>query len=333
MVRSEPLEESLGNLALSMGHTGARGPVVQGAMRPNGLLVHGGGHAIGDVVVVKGKPARVVLYAKQMKLRVEYDAGGADEIYPSAIEASTSEEPALDLTDVLVDAQAKMAEPADAELEAMLAELPPDVRASLPPMSSGFAAPSAEHLELLPRPDDAVKICDGQERFWTLVRKVDSDRVEGLVTNVLCGGQGWAVGKRVAFEKRHIYQIEAQVAPPPADDAVKNARALLGTSAAAEAAKKHFSADDVLPEEFKELMAKTGGKIGVPTAGPKAVAAWFRTEGAKRPEILEGTDLTADDIGVFRMQPLAACHGKRFIFDNLCNMILAPKIEALVFDE
>ena len=89
--------------------------------------------------------------------------------------------------------------------------------------------------------------------------------------------------------------ISTQVAPPPADNAVKNARALLGTSAAAEAAKKHFSADDVLPEEFKELMAKTGGKIGVPTAGPKAVAAWFRTEGAKRRGLSTSAPSTARD--------------------------------------
>ena len=45
----------------------------------------------------------------------------------------------------------------------------------------GALAPSAEALELLPRVDDAVKICDGQERFWTLVVAVEGDRVEGLV--------------------------------------------------------------------------------------------------------------------------------------------------------
>eukprot|EP00629_Pelagomonadales_sp_RCC1024_P017916 CAMPEP_0119278144 /NCGR_PEP_ID=MMETSP1329-20130426/18563_1 /TAXON_ID=114041 /ORGANISM="Genus nov. species nov., Strain RCC1024" /LENGTH=331 /DNA_ID=CAMNT_0007278647 /DNA_START=87 /DNA_END=1079 /DNA_ORIENTATION=- len=331
MVRSEPLEESVQNLGLSLGSSGSRGPVVQGTMRPNLCLVHGGGHAVGDTVTVKGKGlARITLYAKRMKLRVEYESGGADEITASAIEASLSKAPALDLTDVLVDAQAKAAEPADAELEAMLAELPPDVRATLPDMSQGFTAPSADQLEVLPRPDDAAKVCDGSERFWALVTKVEGERVEGLVTNVLLGGQGWAVGRRVAFEKRHIYQIEAFVAGPPGDSSVQNARALIasdGSSAAAAAARKHFSAQ--VPEEFAELVEKTKGMkigdVGTPTAGPHLVAEFFRTEGAKNPGILEGTGLTADDIGVFRMQSLAACHGKKFIHDNLCNMVLAPK--------
>ena len=42
-------------------------------------------------------------------------------------------------------------------------------------------------------------------------------RVEGLEAGI--PPQGWAVGTKVAFEKRHIYQMEVQVAPPPADDA------------------------------------------------------------------------------------------------------------------
>jgi hypothetical protein len=74
---------------------------------------------------------------------------------------TTTSEP-LDLCDTLLDAQAKANGPPDP----MFAELPPDILATLPPSMLKFEAPSSEALVVIPRRDDVVKICDGDERFW-----------------------------------------------------------------------------------------------------------------------------------------------------------------------
>jgi hypothetical protein len=165
---------------------------------------------------------------------------------------TTTSEP-LDLCETLVDAQAKANEP----LDPMFAELPPDVLASLPPSMLNFEAPPAEALEVLPRKDDVVKICDGEERFWTLVVAVDGESIEALVLNPLVGDQEFAKpGTRIRFEKRHIYMIEAYL-PMPKESDPRVQLALVQPSKGAERAIAHFRVayrEKVGDEKYQKLI-------------------------------------------------------------------------------
>ena len=227
MVRTEPVEEHLGNLGISFGNQASPGKLVSPTPRKNFFLLQYRGIAVGDQVEIDGGTGSVVEYLKKGMIRVEI-AGGADAPPPAPLEGmgikalkqeaaargvdltgcaekseivaeikkvpaasarkptksvdaaqlvvTTTSEP-LDLCETLVDAQAKANEP----LDPMFAELPPDVLASLPPSMLNFEAPPLDALEVLPRKDDVVKICDGDERFWTLVTSVDGETVEALV--------------------------------------------------------------------------------------------------------------------------------------------------------
>ena len=219
MVRTEPVEEHLGNLGISFGNQASPGKLVSPTPRKNFFLLQYKGIAVRDQVDIDGGGSgSVVEYLKKGMIRVEVN--GADAPPPAPLEGmgikalkqeaaargvdltgcaekseivaeikkappaparkptkdvdaaqlvvTTTSEP-LDLCETLVDAQAKANEPPDA----MFAELPPDILASLPPSMLNFEAPPLDALEVLPRKDDVVKICDGEERFWTLVVSVD----------------------------------------------------------------------------------------------------------------------------------------------------------------
>ena len=207
MVRTEPVEEHLGNLGISFGNQASPGKLVSPTPRKNFFLLQYRGIAVGDQVEIDGGTGSVVEYLKKGMIRVEVN--GADAPPPAPLEAmgikalkqeaaargvdvsgcfekaeivaelkkapavsarkptkdvdatqlvvTTTSEP-LDLCETLVDAQAKANEPPDA----MFAELPPDVLASLPPSMLNFEAPPLDALEVLPRKDDVVKICDGR---------------------------------------------------------------------------------------------------------------------------------------------------------------------------
>ena len=182
MVRTEPITENLANMKLSFG--ASPGPVVRPTEVKNDFLLSYKGVGIGDEVTIdKKKTGRVAELLQRHLVRV--DMGGNSKNVDAARCVVKTPAEAIDLRDKLEDAQAK----ANAPPDPMFAELPPDVLASLPPSVLKFEAPSAEALVALPRAEDVVKICDGDERFWTLVTAVDGDVVDGIVINKLIGGQ------------------------------------------------------------------------------------------------------------------------------------------------
>jgi len=244
---------------------------------------------------------------------------------------TTTSEP-LDLCDTLLDAQAKANGPPDP----MFAELPPDILATLPPSMLKFEAPSSEALVVIPRRDDVVKICDGDERFWTLVTSVDCDTVEALVLNPLCGDQAFAKpGTRITFEKLHIYMIEAFLPmPAPSDPRVQLA---LSTNAP-ERAIAHFRAayrEKVGDEKYQEFMKHFGSLPSFcPVESKDEVEAWFCEEAKKDPSILEGSNgLVPGDLGITIMMTLEQCAGHQHIFMNLGNMVLRPRVAAACMTE
>jgi len=69
-----------------------------------------------------------------------------------------------------------------------------------------FEAPTTEELNQIKK-NSSVKICNGEERFWTKVTKVSGDKVTAEVDNQLLGEYGYDLGDEIEFEKRHIYSI------------------------------------------------------------------------------------------------------------------------------
>lgn len=68
-----------------------------------------------------------------------------------------------------------------------------------------FEAPGTNELNSI-KPGSLVKVCDGQERFWVIVRGVKGNTISGEVDNELLGGQ-YALGELISFEKRNVYQV------------------------------------------------------------------------------------------------------------------------------
>ena len=59
------------------------------------------------------------------------------------------------------------------------------------------------------RVGDAVRICDGVERFWTRVYALEGeDLLLAQVGSRLASGR-WGLGERVCFLRKHIYSVEA----------------------------------------------------------------------------------------------------------------------------
>lgn len=54
---------------------------------------------------------------------------------------------------------------------------------------------------------DVVKVCDGEERFWTVVKGIDGDTITAEVNNNLIGEQPYNYGDLIQYEHRHIYDI------------------------------------------------------------------------------------------------------------------------------
>ena len=60
------------------------------------------------------------------------------------------------------------------------------------------------------REGDSVRIASREERFWTLVKKVNGDVITAEVINVLIIPQRYDYGDVVQYEKRHVHDIECR---------------------------------------------------------------------------------------------------------------------------
>lgn len=58
------------------------------------------------------------------------------------------------------------------------------------------------------RVGDAVRICDGVERFWTRVYALEDDLLMAQVGSKLSSGR-WGLGERICFLKKHVYAVES----------------------------------------------------------------------------------------------------------------------------
>ena len=71
-----------------------------------------------------------------------------------------------------------------------------------------FYAPPHHELDEL-KEGSIVKICVERERFWTIIKEIDGDKIKAEVNNHLIGSDEHNIYFEdiVSFEKRHIYQI------------------------------------------------------------------------------------------------------------------------------
>lgn len=76
-----------------------------------------------------------------------------------------------------------------------------------------FDAPTIEELTNL-KESSIVKICHKNERFWTIIKKIDKDKdtvfqdlITAVVNNKLIEDQPFDLGDIIQFQKHHIYSI------------------------------------------------------------------------------------------------------------------------------
>lgn len=72
-----------------------------------------------------------------------------------------------------------------------------------------FEALGKEELAAL-RTGDSVKVGYNAERFWTVIKEIDGEKIIAAVDNVLVTTEDFKYGDQIAFEKRHVYQIYEQ---------------------------------------------------------------------------------------------------------------------------
>ena len=165
---------------------------------------------------------------------------------------------------------------------------------------------------------------------------VDGESIEALVLNPLVGDQDFAKpGTRIRFEKRHIYMIEAYL-PMPKESDPRVQLPLVQPSKGAERAIAHFRVayrEKVGDEKYNKLIEVCPPSF-CPVDSKEEVEAWFRAEAKKDPSILDGSNgLDPDDLGIAIMMPLDQCGGEQFVFMNLGNMILMPRVAAVCMTE
>lgn len=72
-----------------------------------------------------------------------------------------------------------------------------------------FEAPSQKELDQL-KVGDVVKVSNGQERFWTIIKELKSSNVIiAEVNNRLMGVQPYNLGDLIQFTKTNIYTIRS----------------------------------------------------------------------------------------------------------------------------
>ncbi len=73
-----------------------------------------------------------------------------------------------------------------------------------------FHAPSQNELDSI-EIGYSVKICDGEERFWIIVKEIKEDNLTiiGEINNNLIGDQSYILGDLVQFTKNNIYNVNS----------------------------------------------------------------------------------------------------------------------------
>lgn len=69
-----------------------------------------------------------------------------------------------------------------------------------------FEVPSKSELETI-QEGTYVKICDGDERFWVQVTKIDGSTIQGTVSNDLVFEKPYNYGDLVEFHQKNVYGI------------------------------------------------------------------------------------------------------------------------------
>lgn len=68
-----------------------------------------------------------------------------------------------------------------------------------------FEVPSKKELDAV-KPGDDVKVCDGKERIWVKVQRIEGQKLYGYFDNVGFN-PAMKLGGAVEFEKKHVYDI------------------------------------------------------------------------------------------------------------------------------
>lgn len=78
---------------------------------------------------------------------------------------------------------------------------------------SGFHVPSKKDLDNL-KISDTVKVCNGRERFWTIITNINEYMITATVDNHLVFDGGYNLGDTINFKKCNIYDISPDYITP-----------------------------------------------------------------------------------------------------------------------
>ena len=161
-----------------------------------------------------------------------------------------------------------------------------------------FDVPSAEMLANV-QPGWFAKICDGDQRFWTVVVSADDAFLTATVDNHTGrDDRGYGADATVKFERRHVYILRT-----PKQDAMQSMRFLMDIGQLPRATPKQQALRAMVtyvPKHWKKDkdMFRQGARtakeaLGMP-ADPNKILAHFRSQ----PALLQRAGLRADDIGI-----------------------------------
>ena len=69
--------------------------------------------------------------------------------------------------------------------------------------SDSFMLPCLINLDV----GSIVKVCDGFERFWVKVTKIDFENLEGKIDNILVTSESYNKNDIIAFQRCNIFEI------------------------------------------------------------------------------------------------------------------------------
>ena len=70
-----------------------------------------------------------------------------------------------------------------------------------------FEAPTMQELENL-KVGEFVKVAHSGQRFWTIIRVINGEKILAEVNNILLEPHPFKCGQAISFKKRNIYKID-----------------------------------------------------------------------------------------------------------------------------
>ena len=202
-----------------------------------------------------------------------------------------------------------------------------------------FDAPTAAKMAAM-QPGWLAKVCDGEQRFWTVVKVIDGDKVTAEVNNATGReDRGYGEDQLIVYEKRHMYLLHTPKENARCSFEMMYQLGAIATPTKAQQEKrclgrhlkKHWAAS---PDMFEQGAATLEEALMTPI-DPEKVRAYFC-----EPSRLKGTGLTADNFDVAYVMSREELVAKNVMSEPhaesavkfAANGMIAPKLFCLAYN-